>query len=116
MYRCTNCTNTHTTNRAMLWYSLKHQGKLYGCSRCPKQCDSLYNLSQHIKGYHGDGWLLPCGEREQWPSLVQKHKKKCGNCKLIKEKKSKKNSEKWSKLDIRRNRITVQLLHNYLQF
>ena len=44
---------------------------------------SVYNLSQHICGYHGDGWQLPYGEREQWPSLGQKHKKQCKNCKRI---------------------------------
>ena len=67
----------------MLHHALKHQGKLYECTKCPKKCDSPYNLSQHIHGYHGDGWQLPCGEREQWPSLVQKHKKQCKSCKHI---------------------------------
>ena len=36
-----------------------------------------------LSGYHGDGWQLPCGKREQWPSLVQKHKKQCKTCKRI---------------------------------
>ena len=67
----------------MLRHALKHQGKLYECTKCPKKCDSPYNLSQHIRGYHGDGWQLPCGEREQWPPLVQKHKKQCKSCKCI---------------------------------
>ena len=82
-YQCTNCTNSYTTNRAMLHHALKHQGKLYECTKYPKKCDSSYNLSQHICGYHGDGWQLPCGEREQWPSLVQKHKKQYKTCKHI---------------------------------
>ena len=92
------------------------QNKLYKCSKCLKQCDLLYNLAQHIRGYHGDGWLLPCGEREQWPSLVQKHKRKCKNCALIKVKKEQKELRKWSKLDIRKIRITFQLVHKKLQF
>ena len=64
-YSCTSCTNSYTTNRAMPNHSLKHQGKLYKCDKCAKQCDLPYNLAQHTHGYHGDGWLMPCGAREQ---------------------------------------------------
>ena len=76
----------------MLQHALKHQGKVYACSKCVNKRDSPYNLEQHMKGYHGDGWLMPCGEREQWPSLVVKHKK-CKDCKAIELKKIKKTSQ-----------------------
>ena len=40
---------------------------------------------------------MPCGEREQWPSLVQKHKM-CENCEAIKLKKTHEDLRKMAKI------------------
>ena len=104
LYPCINCDLKFTTNRAMLCHAIKHQGKIYSCNKCAKKCDSPYNLVQHIKGYHGDGWLMMCGEREQWPLLVQKHKQKCKTCKLLPAKKERKHLRRVAKICHRKNR------------
>ena len=88
MYPCTNCDLKFASNRAMLWHALKHQGKTYSCEKCPKKTSSPYDMRQHVQGAHEGGFPCPCGAKEKWPRDVQKHKRRCVECKKTTEKRN----------------------------
>ena len=56
----------------------------FDCNQCSL---SQANLHQHIRGAHDSGWVSPCGITYSWPPKMFRHRKKCQQCKLTKQKK-----------------------------
>ena len=40
-------------------------------------------MRQHVQGAHEGGFPCPCGAKEKRPQDVQKHKRKCAECKKL---------------------------------
>ena len=58
-------------------------------AKTEKVYTSKGNLSQHVRGEHGDGWTAYCGEHIKWKSKYNRHIHKWTACKKIREKKKK---------------------------
>ena len=43
-------------------------------------------MRQHVQGAHEGGFPCPCGAKEKRPQDVQKHKRKCAECKKLRKK------------------------------
>ena len=64
---CTNCPQKFTVNSQMLTYDKTHHTKdSFACDKCPHKTNSQYNLNQHMRGTHGEGWKSLCGKRFSW--------------------------------------------------
>ena len=75
LYRCLHCPKEYTTNRAMKAHAKKHTNQSIQCPKCPITFKTVAEYSQHNKGCHREGYVMPCGIKKQWPREVSKHKK-----------------------------------------
>ena len=87
---CLHCKRKFVTNANMLQHAKTHNEKFYcdykNCPTPDKAYNSKGNLSQHIRGLHGKGWIAPCGDVFKWKGKYHRHLNKCDKCDDLRKK------------------------------
>ena len=67
-----------------------HDETRHACDKCDKDFGTILCLNQHLQGKHGNGAIMLCGIKYQWPDSKYRHQVDCDDCKKLKEKQNEK--------------------------
>ena len=67
-----------------------HDETRHACDKCSKDFGTILCLNQHLQGKHGNGAIMLCGIKYQWPDSKYRHQVDCDDCKKLKEKQNEK--------------------------
>ena len=67
-----------------------HDETRHACDKCDKDFGTILHLNQHLQGKHGNGAIMLCGIKYQWPDSKHRHQVDCDDCKKLKEKQNEK--------------------------
>ena len=65
-----------------------HKETRHACDKCPKDFGTILRLNQHLQGKHGNGAIMLCGIKYQWPDSKYRHQVDCDDCKRKTERKA----------------------------
>ena len=99
MWKCqkTGCDKRYPAKHSCNYHEKSHTAKDWHCvatnndgKLCGQECVSKNHLKQHIRGFHGPGWLSRCGKHFNWLSSKYSHEWEYTKCQRVKRKEFKK--------------------------